>query len=223
MSGGRASSSSTSGRRAWTVPAVATATTQASEDNPTSSGKGRHRGRAAACRDGLAITSIPTVMLPPWCPPRRCRRAARRRAVLARSSRPASPTWTRREEAQAARRPPPTAAYEIGLDESDHAHSQGVVHVREADEVAGGRVPGGVDIPTTDVPNRTAELPLGPADLRRPPERRAEPPGPPGARRACGLQRRRRTGGWSERGSACSRAEGAQAEMVNSCGTPERA
>lgn len=50
---------------------------------------------------------------------------------------------------------------EIGLDEFAAAHSQGayVVDVREADEVAGGRVPGAVHIPMNDVPTRVAELP----------------------------------------------------------------
>nr|WP_299925057.1 rhodanese-like domain-containing protein [uncultured Nocardioides sp.] len=50
---------------------------------------------------------------------------------------------------------------EVGLDEFAAAHSQGayVVDVREADEVAGGRVPGAVHIPMNDVPGRVAELP----------------------------------------------------------------
>ena len=50
---------------------------------------------------------------------------------------------------------------EVGLDDFAAAHSQGayVVDVREADEVAGGRVPGAVHIPMNDVPARMAELP----------------------------------------------------------------
>ena len=50
---------------------------------------------------------------------------------------------------------------EVGLDEFAAAHSQGayVVDVREADEVAGGRVPGAVHIPMNEVPARVAELP----------------------------------------------------------------
>ena len=51
--------------------------------------------------------------------------------------------------------------HEVGLDDFAAAHSQGayVVDVREADEVAGGRVPGAVHIPMNDVPARIAELP----------------------------------------------------------------
>ena len=50
---------------------------------------------------------------------------------------------------------------EVGLDEFAAAHSQGayVVDVREADEVAGGRVPGAVHIPMQEIPARAAELP----------------------------------------------------------------
>jgi thioredoxin 1 len=50
---------------------------------------------------------------------------------------------------------------EVGLDDFAAAHSQGayVVDVREADEVAGGRVPGAVHIPMNEVPGRIAELP----------------------------------------------------------------
>ena len=50
---------------------------------------------------------------------------------------------------------------EIGLDDFAAAHSQGayVLDVREADEVAGGRVPGAVHIPMNDVPGRMGELP----------------------------------------------------------------
>ncbi|MDT0187241.1 rhodanese-like domain-containing protein [Microbacterium sp. ARD31] len=50
---------------------------------------------------------------------------------------------------------------EVGLDDFAAAHSQGayVVDVREADEVAGGRVPGAVHIPMNEVPGRVAELP----------------------------------------------------------------
>nr|WP_281280350.1 rhodanese-like domain-containing protein [Nocardioides eburneiflavus] len=50
---------------------------------------------------------------------------------------------------------------EVGLDDFAAAHSQGayVVDVREADEVAGGRVPGAVHIPMHEVPGRIAELP----------------------------------------------------------------
>lgn len=50
---------------------------------------------------------------------------------------------------------------EVGLDEFAAAHSQGayVLDVREADEVAGGRVPGAVHIPMNEVPARVAELP----------------------------------------------------------------
>ncbi|MDZ5663571.1 thioredoxin domain-containing protein [Nocardioides sp. S-58] len=50
---------------------------------------------------------------------------------------------------------------EVGLDDFVAAHSQGayVVDVREADEVAGGRVPGAVHIPMNEVPGRVAELP----------------------------------------------------------------
>ena len=50
---------------------------------------------------------------------------------------------------------------EVGLDDFAAAHSQGayVVDVREADEVAGGRVPGAVHIPMNDIPARVAELP----------------------------------------------------------------
>ncbi len=50
---------------------------------------------------------------------------------------------------------------EVALDDFAAAHSQGayVVDVREADEVAGGRVPGAVHIPMNDIPARAAELP----------------------------------------------------------------
>ena len=50
---------------------------------------------------------------------------------------------------------------EVGLDDFAAAHSQGayVVDVREADEWAGGRVPGAVHMPMNDVPTRLAELP----------------------------------------------------------------
>ncbi|MBD3946618.1 thioredoxin [Nocardioides ganghwensis] len=50
---------------------------------------------------------------------------------------------------------------EVGLDDFAAAHSQGayVVDVREAEEVADGRVPGAVHIPMNDVPGRVAELP----------------------------------------------------------------
>ncbi|MCF6379413.1 rhodanese-like domain-containing protein [Nocardioides KLBMP 9356] len=50
---------------------------------------------------------------------------------------------------------------EVGLDDFAAAHSQGayVVDVREADEVAGGRVPGAVHIPMNEIPARMAELP----------------------------------------------------------------
>lgn len=50
---------------------------------------------------------------------------------------------------------------EVGLDDFAAAHSQGayVVDVREASEVAGGRVPGAVHIPMNDIPARAAELP----------------------------------------------------------------
>ena len=50
---------------------------------------------------------------------------------------------------------------EVGLDDFAAAHSQGayVVDVREADEVAGGRVPGAVHIPMNDIPARATELP----------------------------------------------------------------
>ena len=50
---------------------------------------------------------------------------------------------------------------EVGLDDFAAAHSQGayVVDVREAAEVAGGRVPGAVHIPMNDIPARAAELP----------------------------------------------------------------
>ena len=50
---------------------------------------------------------------------------------------------------------------EVGLDDFAAAHSQGayVVDVREAEELAGGRVPGAVHIPMNDIPGRLAELP----------------------------------------------------------------
>lgn len=50
---------------------------------------------------------------------------------------------------------------EVGLDDFAAAHSQGayVVDVREADEVAGGRVPGAIHIPMNEVRGRIAELP----------------------------------------------------------------
>ena len=50
---------------------------------------------------------------------------------------------------------------EVALDDFAAAHSQGayVVDVREAAEVAGGRVPGAVHIPMNDIPARAAELP----------------------------------------------------------------
>ena len=50
---------------------------------------------------------------------------------------------------------------EVGLDDFAAAHSQGayVLDVREADEWAGGRVPGAVHMPMNDVPTRLAELP----------------------------------------------------------------
>ena len=50
---------------------------------------------------------------------------------------------------------------EVDLDTLAAAHSQGafVLDVREADEVAGGRVPGATHIPMNDVPARVGELP----------------------------------------------------------------
>ncbi len=63
------------------------------------------------------------------------------------------------EAAQAAAADVPE--HEVGLDDFAAAHSQGayVLDVREADEVAGGRVPGAVHIAMNDVPARMAELP----------------------------------------------------------------
>jgi len=67
-----------------------------------------------------------------------------------------------RQEAQAAQEAADNAPKdEVGLDDFAAVHSQGayVVDVREADEVAGGRVPGAVHIPMNDIPARAAELP----------------------------------------------------------------
>ena len=67
-----------------------------------------------------------------------------------------------RQEAQAAQEAAANGPeHEVDLDDFAAAHSQGayVVDVREADEVAGGRVPGAVHIPMNDVPARIAELP----------------------------------------------------------------
>jgi thioredoxin 1 len=63
------------------------------------------------------------------------------------------------EAAQAAQAAGPQD--EVGLDDFAAAHSQGayVVDVREAAEVASGRVPGAVHIPMNDIPARAAELP----------------------------------------------------------------
>jgi thioredoxin len=63
-----------------------------------------------------------------------------------------------RQEVEAAANGPQD---EVGLDDFAAAHSQGayVVDVREAAEVAGGRVPGAVHIPMNDIPARAAELP----------------------------------------------------------------
>ncbi len=67
-----------------------------------------------------------------------------------------------RQEVQAAQEAAADAPQdEVDLDQFAAAHSQGayVVDVREADEVAGGRVPGAVHIPMNEVPARVAELP----------------------------------------------------------------
>nr|WP_231263398.1 rhodanese-like domain-containing protein [Nocardioides alpinus] len=67
-----------------------------------------------------------------------------------------------RQEAQAAQEAAANGPQdEVDLDDFAAAHSQGayVVDVREADEVAGGRVPGAVHIPMNDIPGRIAELP----------------------------------------------------------------
>ncbi len=67
-----------------------------------------------------------------------------------------------RQEAEAAQEAAANGPQdEVGLDDFAAAHSQGayVVDVREADEVAGGRVPGAVHIPMNDIPGRIAELP----------------------------------------------------------------
>ena len=67
-----------------------------------------------------------------------------------------------RQEAQAAQEAAANAPKdEVDLDDFAAVHSQGayVVDVREADEVAGGRVPGAVHIPMNDIPARAAELP----------------------------------------------------------------
>ena len=50
---------------------------------------------------------------------------------------------------------------EVGLDDFAAAHSQGayVVDVREAAEVAGGRVPGAVHIPMNDIPAHVDDMP----------------------------------------------------------------
>ena len=77
---------------------------------------------------------------------------------------------------------------EVGLDDFAAAHSQGayVVDVREAAEVAGGRVPGAVHIPMNDIPARVAELPHGRPVLRDLRRRQPQPAGrrPPARRRA---------------------------------------
>ena len=64
-----------------------------------------------------------------------------------------------RQEVEAAQAASPQD--EVGLDDFAAAHSQGayVVDVREAAEVASGRVPGAVHIPMNDIPARAAELP----------------------------------------------------------------
>ena len=111
---------------------------------------------------------------------------------------------------------------EVGLDDFAAAHSQGayVVDVREAAEVAGGRVPGAVHIPMNDIPaagRRAAEGRAVLRDLRR---RQPEPPGgrPPAGPGAQRPQRRRRdpaagrsaAGRWrAEPGSVRVRASGA--------------
>ena len=67
-----------------------------------------------------------------------------------------------RQEAQAAQEAAANAPKdEVDLDDFAAVHSQGayVVDVREAAEVAGGRVPGAVHIPMNDIPARAAELP----------------------------------------------------------------
>ncbi len=101
-----------------------------------------------------------------------------------------------RQEAQAAEEAAANGPQdEVALDEFAAAHSQGayVVDVREADEVAGGRVPGADPHPDERRARPDRRAPPGPALLRHLPVRRPQPPGrrPPARAGASRLQRRR--------------------------------